>query len=179
MTGRPTAWPKLESMNLASLWKLPVLFACENNLYAMGTAYNLSEAVTNLMKKAEGYGVQAAAVGGMEVLAVEAATKKAVEHVRAGKGPYLLELRTYRFRAHSMFDPELYREKSEVEEWKARDPIWTFVGHLKELNLIDQERLNELERDVLLEVDEAVRFAEAGTGEPLSDLERFVYSEKA
>ena len=167
-----------ESMNLAQLWNLPVLFACENNLYAMGTALALSETVTDMTRKAAGYDVRAEAVDGMDVLAVEAAAKKAVAMVRAGNGPFLLELRTYRFRAHSMFDPELYRKKEEVEEWKKRDPIVTFAGRLEDEELLDDKGLQGIETSVGAEVTEAVSFAEAGTWEPSDQLERFVYSDR-
>ena len=112
-----------ESMNLASLWQLPVLFVCENNLYAMGTAIRYTQAVGDLAGKGAAYGVPSAAVDGMDVLAVEEAARTAAGSVREGKGPFFLECRTYRFRPHSMFDAELYRTKEEVEEWKKRDPI--------------------------------------------------------
>ncbi|HWP48153.1 MAG TPA: pyruvate dehydrogenase (acetyl-transferring) E1 component subunit alpha [Candidatus Limnocylindrales bacterium] len=167
-----------ESMNLAALWQLPVLFICENNLYAMGTALQLSQSITDLAKKAAGYAVAAEAVDGMDVLAVEVAAKKAVEIVRAGEGPYFLECRTYRFRGHSAFDTELYRTKAEVEEWKKRDPIKTFIEYLKNQGLVSEMDLNELERKVADEIKEAVDFAEAGTWEPVEDLTRFVYSER-
>jgi pyruvate dehydrogenase E1 component alpha subunit/2-oxoisovalerate dehydrogenase E1 component len=158
-------------MNLASLWKLPVLFVCENNRYAMGTRLDFSHSVTDLSKKAAGYCVPASAVDGMDVLAVEEAATSAAEFVRSGKGPYFLECRTYRFRAHSMYDPELYRDKAEVEEWKKRDPIPAL------LRRIDDEDLAELERDVTKEIDDAIAFAEAGTWEAAEDLLRSVYSE--
>jgi len=167
-----------ESLNLAALWKLPVFFACENNLYAMGTALERSEAVTDVTKKAAGYDVMSEAVDGMDVLKIEEAAKKAVSYVRAGNGPFLLELRTYRFRAHSMFDAELYREKAEVEEWKKRDPILAFQRLLQDEHLLTDDDLAELERSVELEVDEAVAFAESGTWEPVEELTRFVYSDK-
>jgi pyruvate dehydrogenase E1 component alpha subunit/2-oxoisovalerate dehydrogenase E1 component len=167
-----------ESLNLASLWKLPVFFACENNLYAMGTRLDLSEAVTDVTKKTAGYNVTSEAVDGMDVLKVEEAAKKAVSYVRAGEGPYLLELRTYRFRAQSMFDAELYREKAEVEEWKKRDPILMFERYLESERLLTPGDLAELERSVEKEIDEAVAFAESGTWEPIEDLTRFVYSER-
>lgn len=167
-----------ESMNLAALWKLPVLFVCENNLYAMGTALSFSHSVTDLASKASAYAVAAASVDGMDVIAVEAAAKEAVDAVRAGKGPYFLECRTYRFRAHSMFDPELYRSKAEVEEWKKRDPIVTLTQHLNGQGFFRETDLEELERQVAAEIDEAVSFAEAGTWEPVEDLMRFVYSER-
>ncbi|MCF6148316.1 MAG: pyruvate dehydrogenase (acetyl-transferring) E1 component subunit alpha [Candidatus Kuenenia sp.] len=167
-----------ESLNLAALWNLPVLFFCENNLYAMGTALKYSQSVTDLSKKVESYDVASSSVDGMDVLAVEAAVKKAVEFVRSGKGPYFLEFRTYRFRAHSMFDPQLYRTKEEVEEWKKRDPIDTFIHRLKDQGLINDTDIKELEEKAEAEINEAVVFAEAGTWEPVEDLTRFVYSER-
>jgi pyruvate dehydrogenase E1 component alpha subunit len=167
-----------ESMNLAALWQLPVLFVCENNLYAMGTRIDFAQSVTDLAKKADGYAVAAGAVDGMDVLAVEAAAREAAAAVRAGKGPRFLECRTYRFRAHSMFDPELYRTREEVEEWKKRDPIVLLVKRLKDQGFLDDTGLESLEREVVAEVEEAVAFAEAGTWEPVEDLTRFVYSER-
>ena len=112
-----------ESLNLAALWQLPVLFCCENNLYAMGTALARSESQTDIALKAAAYEIAAWAVDGMDVLAVEEAARRAVDAVRSGGGPHFLELRTYRFRAHSMFDPERYRTKDEVARWMERDPI--------------------------------------------------------
>lgn len=167
-----------ESMNLAALWQAPVLFACENNLYAMGTALRISESVIDLTTKAAGYAVAAAAVDGMDVLAVEAAAHQAAAAVRAGNGPYFLECRTYRFRAHSMFDAELYRDKAEVEEWRQRCPIATFVQRLKDWGLLNDADLEQLEQQVAAEIAEAVACAEAGTWEPVEDLTRFVYSER-
>ena len=112
-----------ETMNLAALWRLPVLFCCENNLYAMGTALGLSESQPSLALKAASYEMPSWTVDGMDVLAVRRAASMAVEAVRAGQGPHFLELQTYRFRAHSMYDPERYRDKDEVARWRARDPI--------------------------------------------------------
>lgn len=166
-----------ESMNLAALWQLPVLFVCENNLYAMGVPLEISEAVPELARKAEAYNVAATAVDGMDVLAVEEAALQAVNHVRSGLGPYFLECRTYRFRAHSMFDAELYRSKSEIEEWKRRDPIVQLYQILQAQGALEATEMAELEKQVKAEVDEAVAFAETGTWEPVADLERFVYSE--
>jgi pyruvate dehydrogenase E1 component alpha subunit len=165
-----------ESMNLAALWRLPVLFCCENNLYAMGTALERSESVIDLALKASSYGVPAWPVDGMDVLAVADAARHAALHVRAGGGPAFLELRTYRFRAHSMFDPELYRDKREVEAWKQRDPIRTFAALLEGRGLLDSAALEALEQEVAREIEEAVAFAEAGTWEPIEDLGRFVTS---
>jgi pyruvate dehydrogenase E1 component alpha subunit/2-oxoisovalerate dehydrogenase E1 component len=167
-----------ESLNLAALWQLPVLFVCENNLYAMGTALQRSESVTDLVRKAASYTTATAAVDGMDVLAMEAAATHAVAAVRAGGGPYFLEGRTYRFRAHSMFDPELYRDKAEVEAWKQRCPLTTFCQRLQDAGLLSDADLDELERRVAAEIDAAVAFAEAGTWEPVQELTRFVYSEQ-
>jgi pyruvate dehydrogenase E1 component alpha subunit len=159
-----------ESLNLASLWKLPVLFLCENNLYAMGTALARHQAQTNISRKADSYAIATSAVDGMDILAVEAATKEASDFVRSGKGPYLLELRTYRFRAHSMADPDLYRTKEEIEEWKKRDPIVLFEARLREYGLLSDSDLAQMEAEIAGELDEAVRFAEASEPEPAADL---------
>jgi len=166
-----------ESLNLAALWKLPILFCCENNLYAMGTALARSESETDLVLKAASYEIPAWPVDGMDVVAVERATRRAADAVRAGAGPYYLEYRTYRFRAHSMFDPELYRSKAEVEEWKKRDPIALFAARLRAARMLDDADLSTLEANVREEVERAVAFAESGTLEPVEDLARFVYSE--
>jgi pyruvate dehydrogenase E1 component alpha subunit len=166
-----------ESMNLAALWRLPVLFCCENNLYAMGTALNRSESQNRLTLKAASYEMPAWEVDGMDVIAVQEAARMAVESVRGGGGPHFLELRTYRFRAHSMFDPELYRGKDEVEHWKLRDPIESWRSILSEQGLLSDDDWNQMEEEVRAEVQSAVDFAEAGTWEPLDQLTRFVYSE--
>lgn len=159
-----------ESMNLAALWKLPVLFICENNLYAMGTALERHQAQTDISLKAAGYGVPAAAVDGMDVMAVDTASRAAVEHVRAGNGPYLLECRTYRFRAHSMYDPELYRSKEEVEEWKKRCPIATLQERMRREGKFTDKQEIEIETSVAEEIDKAVALAEVGPLEPVEDL---------
>jgi pyruvate dehydrogenase E1 component alpha subunit len=164
-----------ESLNLAALWKLPVLFLCENNLYAMGTPLARHQSQPDIRRKGEGYGVPAEAVDGMDVLAVEAAARRAAEHARRGGGPFLLELRTYRFRAHSTADPELYRSKEEVETWKRRDPIALFTARLRAEGLLDDAGLGAIDASVEDEVEEAVRFAEAGPWEPVEDLTRDVY----
>jgi pyruvate dehydrogenase E1 component subunit alpha len=167
-----------ESMNLAALWKLPVLFVCENNLYAMGTALARSESVTDISRKASAYDVKSEAVDGMDVLAVDDAAARAAESVRTTGEPFLLECRTYRFRAHSMFDPELYRTKAEVEEWKKRDPIQRLTSQLRQKSLIREEDLAVIEKEILAEVEDAIAFADAGQLEPVDELTRFVYSEQ-
>jgi pyruvate dehydrogenase E1 component alpha subunit len=166
-----------ESMNLAALWRLPVLFLCENNLYAMGTALARSESETDLTLKAASYEMPAWPVDGMDVLAVETAARRGAAQVRGGGGPCFLELRTYRFRAHSMYDPELYRSKEEVERWKQRDPITTFSAHLRKQGAIDDDDLAGMEAEIAAEIDQAVAFAEAGTPEPVEELTRSVYRE--
>ncbi|MEQ1897083.1 MAG: pyruvate dehydrogenase (acetyl-transferring) E1 component subunit alpha [Vicinamibacterales bacterium] len=165
-----------ESMNLAALWKLPVLFVCENNLYAMGTALAISEASTDIAGKARCYNVASAVVDGMDVLAVSEAAAEAVATVRAGR-PFLLECRTYRFRPHSMFDAELYRSKEEVAEWKTRDPIPAFLGRMQAAGVLTADDARVVEQEVDAAVAGAVAFAEAGTWEPVADLMRFVESE--
>jgi pyruvate dehydrogenase E1 component alpha subunit len=164
-----------ETMNLAALWRLPVLFCCENNLYAMGTALDRSEAQTDLALKAAAYGVPAWAVDGMDVGAVADAAHKACAEIRGGGGPVFLELRTYRFRAHSMYDPERYRDKAEVDRWRERDPIDLQKANLA--GLADPGAFERIEVEVAAEIDDAVAYAEAGTPEPVEDLTRFVYSE--
>ena len=163
-----------ESLNLASLWRLPVLFVCENNLYAMGMRLERAEAEPDIHKKAGCYRIPSEVVDGMDVVAVEAAARRAVGSVRAGDGPYFLECRTYRFRAHSMFDAQLYRPKDEIEAWKGKGPIVRFQGWLEEVGLLHADELEAIEHDVAAEVDAAVAFAEAGSLEPVEELERFV-----
>jgi pyruvate dehydrogenase E1 component alpha subunit len=166
-----------ESLNLAALWGLPVLFVCENNLYAMGTALAIAQAETDIQHKAACYRITAEAVDGMDVVAVEAAARRAVHAVRESGKPYFLECRTYRLRAHSMFDAQLYRDKSEVDAWRKKDPIGTFQKWLETNHMIHLEEVARLEAEVAAEVAEAVAFAEAGTWEPLEQLTRFVYAE--
>jgi pyruvate dehydrogenase E1 component alpha subunit len=166
-----------ETANLAALWQLPLLLVCENNLYAMGTALSRSESSTNLCAKARSYNMEAITVDGMNVTAVGTATRHALAHARAGKGPVFLELRTYRFRAHSMFDPELYRSKAEVDRWKQHDPIDLLSTHASALGIaLDRPAI---EAHIQAELDDAVAFAEAGTLEPLQDLTRHVLTETA
>lgn len=159
-----------ESMNLAALWKLPVLFLCENNLYAMGTALSRSEAEVDLTRKAAAYGVHAEQVDGMDVLACEAAVRRAAAAAREGGGPRFIEFRTYRFRAHSMFDAQLYRDKGEVEAWRARDPLVVFEAALRNEGWIDDDAIGALDMEIMKEVDQAVAFAEASPWEPVETL---------
>ena len=163
-----------ESLNLAALWKLPVLFCCENNLYAMGTALARSQSQTDLRAKAAAYGVVALRVDGQDVVAVHDETLAAARHVREAGGPCFVEYRTYRFRAHSMFDPELYRDKAEVEAWKTRGPLHSFTARLKAEGKLTEEEFLAMDAQALDEVARAVAFAEAGTWEPVEDLSKDV-----
>ena len=165
-----------ESMNLAALWQLPVLFCCENNLYAMGTAIERYEAQPDLCAKARSYNIEATPVDGMDVVAVHEATKAALARMKSSEAPQFLELQTYRFRAHSMFDAELYRQKSEVEEWKRRGPIHTFTARLKAEEKLTEDEFLALDAEVTREVDQAVAFAESGTWEAVEDLAKDLYT---
>lgn len=167
-----------EALNLAGLWRLPVLFCCENNLYAMGTALDRAQSEPDLALKAASYRIPAWTVDGMDVEAVEHAARTAAQAIRAGEGPHVLEFRTYRFRAHSMFDPELYRSREEVEQWKARDPIATFEARLRERGLLNDAQMNEIDEAVTGEIDDAVAFADEAPLEDVATLTRHVYSEE-
>jgi pyruvate dehydrogenase E1 component alpha subunit len=162
-----------EALNLAALWRLPVLFLCENNLYAMGTALVRSQSETDLRKKAASYNLVAEVVDGMDVAAVDEACRWAAAMVHEGRGPIFLELRTYRFRAHSAFDPELYREKREVEAYRLRDPIAAFRRRIE----LSDDEYAVIEKRVVDELDAAVASAEAGAWEAVEDLTRHVYAE--
>jgi pyruvate dehydrogenase E1 component alpha subunit len=166
-----------ESLNLATLWKLPVLFLCENNLYAMGTALARSESQRDLHLKAASYGLRSEVVAGMDVFPVENAVREAAAHARAGQGPVFLEIRTYRFRAHSMFDAQLYREKAEVDEWQQRGPIVTLRNWLEAAGLMTEQDFQRIQREADAEVQQAVEFAEGSDWEPVEDLARHVYAE--
>jgi pyruvate dehydrogenase E1 component alpha subunit len=159
-----------ESINLAALWQLPVLFVCENNLYAMGTALAVSHASTDLAGRAATYGVVAGSVDGMDVTAVSDAAAVAVDAIRGGGGPQFLEAHTYRLRAHSMYDPERYRTRDEVALWRERDPLPRYRRHLESLGTLDTATIDALDVDVDAEVDAAVEFARSGTPEPVEDL---------
>ena len=167
-----------ESMNLAALWRLPVLFVCENNGYAMGTALDRSESETDIAVKAAAYRIPAEAVDGMDVVAVEAAARRAVAAVRAGEGPRFLECRTYRFRAHSMFDAQLYRDKAEVAAWREKGPVKRFRAWALETGLAHEADLETVDAEVEAEIADAVAFAEAAEVEPAETLTRHVVAEE-
>ena len=168
-----------ESLNMAALWQLPVLFCCENNLYAMGTALSRAQSQTDLTAKAASYRVPTLAVDGMDVTACHAAAHDATAHIRTEGGPFFLEFRTYRFRAHSMFDPELYRDKAEVELWRTRDPIAQFTAESLRDGTLTQDDVTAVEATAEQEIDDAVAFAEAGAWEDVEDLERDVLTPEA
>ncbi len=168
-----------ESMNLAALWGLPVLFLCENNAYAMGTALARSESQTDLCVKAASYNMPASRADGMDVVAVLEAVAAAADRVRAGNGPCFVELQTYRFRAHSMFDPDLYRDKAEIEAWKARGPIHSFSARLKAEGWLSEAEFLDLDARVGKEVQVAVDFAEASCWEPVETLTSHVCAAEA
>ncbi|MFQ5882352.1 MAG: pyruvate dehydrogenase (acetyl-transferring) E1 component subunit alpha [Candidatus Methylomirabilales bacterium] len=165
-----------EALNMAVLWKVPVVFLCENNLYGMGTAVHRASAVREMYRKAAAYDIPADRVDGMDLLAVREATAKAVGHARRGDGPYFLEAATYRFRGHSMADPVLYRDKSEVEEWKQRDPIVLFRRKLEAEGILSPQELERIERETDELVAADVRFAEESPEPPLTDLYEDIYA---
>jgi pyruvate dehydrogenase E1 component alpha subunit len=166
-----------ETLNLAALWQLPVLFCCENNHYAMGTALDVEHAQTDLVRRAASYGMSARRVDGMDMAAVDEAARDAVARVRAGE-PLFLEFETYRFRAHSMYDPERYRTKEEVATWRDRDPLVTWGERLEAEGALSPDERDELEAQVASWLDAAVARAEAGSLEPVEDLTRFVHHEE-
>ncbi|KUO19414.1 pyruvate dehydrogenase (acetyl-transferring) E1 component subunit alpha [Streptomyces dysideae] len=168
-----------ETANLAALWGLPLLLVCENNLYAMGTALAREHAQTDLAMRAASYGMPAWAVDGMDVEAVEQAARRAVEGIRAGTGPHFLEARTYRFRAHSMYDPDRYRAKVEIEQWKERDPISLLTDRMHENGELGDKELARIEQRITAEIDHAVEAAEQAPEEPVENLLHHVTSASA
>ena len=168
-----------ESLNLAAVWELPVLFLCENNLYAMGTKLERHMADTDLLHRPAAYHIPGETIDGMDVVAVERAVKYAADVVRETGKPRFLELRTYRFRAHSMYDAEKYREKAEVVEWQKRDPIELLVARMQAAGVWEDVDRERIEADVKAEVEKAVAEADAAALEPIEDLTKDVYTEVA
>jgi pyruvate dehydrogenase E1 component alpha subunit len=166
-----------EAMNMAAIWKLPVIFLCENNLYAMGTAFQYISAVPSMATKASGYAMQAETVDGQDVLAVYEATQRAVEWCKAGKGPYFLEAMTYRFRGHSMADPETYRDKDEIEEYRSRDPITAFQTQLIDAGVAQKSDFEQIEREVEEQLEAAIFFADASPFPAEDTLHDHVYAD--
>lgn len=165
-----------ESLNLAALWQLPVLFVCENNQYAMGTALNLSESETDITKKAQSYGINATKVDGMNVVDVEAVASNAVEYIRQHQRPFFIECQTYRFRGHSSFDTQLYRDKAEIAHWEEKGPVKKLIQWLQKNSHFQDHELTQIESAIAQEIDAAIAFAEAGQLEPTEELTRYVYS---
>ena len=167
-----------ETLNLAQLWQLPVLFVCENNLYAMGVPLAESDAETDIWRKAQAYRMPSEQVDGMDPVQVEAAAQRAVAQIRSGGGPHFLEARTYRYRAHSMFDTQAYRTRDEVEVWRQRDPIERLRAWMAANHEITDAEAQAIEAGVMAEIDAAVAFAEAGSLDPVETLERFVLMDR-
>ncbi len=165
-----------ESLNLAAVWRLPVLFICENNFYAMGTAMRKVSALAEIFKRAEAYGIRSEQVDGMDVLEMRRHVDEALKLVRRGEGPFFLEAITYRFRGHSMADPEFYRNKDEVEHWRSLDPIATFSAALLRAGTLTQEEINAISSGVEDEVRRSVEFADASPDPDISTLYDNVYA---
>jgi pyruvate dehydrogenase E1 component alpha subunit len=165
-----------ESLNLAAIWKLPILFLCENNFYGMGTAASKTSAVQEVYKRASAFDIPAERVDGMDILEVQRRSERALQHVRGGAGPYLIEAVTYRYRGHSMADPELYRERSEITEWRDQDPIAAFADLLLRTRGFAQPEIEAVIDQVEREIDEAARFADESPFPDLSDLRNDIYA---
>ncbi|TET63978.1 pyruvate dehydrogenase (acetyl-transferring) E1 component subunit alpha [Candidatus Bathyarchaeota archaeon] len=148
-----------EAINMAAIWKLPVIFVCENNVYAMGTRRSRVMLIENIADRAQAYGISGVAVDGNDVLAVYEAAQKAVERARRGEGPTLIECKTYRHKGHSRIDPAKYRPKEEVEEWLRKDPIKRFREKLMQTEVLTETEIQQVEKDVLAEIDEAAKYA--------------------
>ena len=165
-----------ECLNMAALWKLPILYVVENNKWAIGMAHERATSVPEIFKKAHAFGMAGVEVDGMDVLAVRAVAQEAIARARAGEGPTLIEALTYRFRGHSLADPDELRSKHEKEYWFARDPIKKLAAHLVEHNLVDQEELKEIDRKIQAVIDDAVKFAEESPEPDPSELYRYIFA---
>jgi pyruvate dehydrogenase E1 component alpha subunit len=167
-----------EAVNISKVWNLPVLWVCENNLYGMGTSVERASAVSEIRQKAEGYAIPNSQVNGMDVLQVREAALSAIETVRKNKTPYLLEIQTYRFRGHSMGDPERYRTSEEVKRWQAEeDPIGIYRKHLVKNKIASSDELDGLDKAAEREIEEAVQFAESSPEPSPETLYRHIYVE--
>ena len=166
-----------EALNLAALWATPVLFVCENNLYGMGTALARHSAVREVTRRVDAYNIPAERADGMDVLKMYDSARKAVEHIREGRGPYFIEAMTYRFRGHSMADPELYRTRDEVTLWRERDPITRLRAQIIAQGLASEDEIAALDSGVEAEVEEAVRFADDSPEPPAEELWQHVYAD--
>ena len=166
-----------EALNLAAIWRLPIVFLCENNLYGMGTNVRRVSAEPDIWKRACAYNIPAEQVDGMDVLVVRDLVRKAVDHARGDKGSYFIEAVTYRFRGHSMADPELYRTKEEVQKWRENDPIVRFRRLLEERGVLDEKRFAQMESEIEKVVEDAAAFAEESPNPDVSTLYEHVYKE--
>lgn len=167
-----------EAVNLAKVWNLPVLWVCENNQYGMGTAVERASAVSEISQKAKGYDIPNARIDGMDIMEVRTAAQTALDHVRKGKGPYFLEIVTYRFVGHSMGDPERYRKTDEVKKWSDQDPIGIYRTYIIGEKIADAAELDKIDDEVLQEVDEAVAFAESSPDPSPEELYTDLYVEE-
>jgi pyruvate dehydrogenase E1 component alpha subunit len=167
-----------ESLNVAKLWHLPIVFVCVNNLYGMGTAVNRASAVTEIWKKACAYDMTGERVDGMDVLAVRRITDQLVAQAREKHEPSLLECVTYRYRGHSMSDPDNYRGKDEIKEWQTRDTILSLGDYMKKQKMVDDQQIQRIDEEVTAQVEEAVKFAEESPEPDPKDLYRDVYADE-
>ncbi|HNT23429.1 MAG TPA: pyruvate dehydrogenase (acetyl-transferring) E1 component subunit alpha [Anaerolineales bacterium] len=167
-----------EALNLSQVWKLPVLWVCENNQYGMGTAVERASAVSEIRQKAEGYGIPNGRVDGMNVLEVRRAAEDALNYLRTGQGPYFMEIMTYRFRGHSMGDPERYRQSEEVKCWQENDPIGIYHKYLVDEKIATAAELRAIDSRVADEVDAAVKFAESSPEPAPEALFEHIYVEQ-
>jgi pyruvate dehydrogenase E1 component alpha subunit len=167
-----------EALNLSKVWNLPVLWVCENNQYGMGTAVERASAVSEIRQKADGYAIPNERVDGMNVLKVHKAAEITLDHCRSGNGPYFLEVVTYRYRGHSMGDPERYRESDEIQKWQDEDPIGIYRTALIAKKNITEQELDEIDDKVEQEVEEAVRFAESSPEPAAEELFTDIYADK-
>ena len=165
-----------EALNMASIWKLPVIFVCENNQYAMSTPVKKAFPIENIADRAAAYGMPGVVVDGNDVLAVYRATKEAVERARRGDGPTLIECKTYRWKGHSKSDQQRYRTREEVEAWKKKDPISRFRSRLIKEGIITEEEAERIEREAKETIEEAVRFAQNSPEPSLEGIEEEVYA---
>jgi len=166
-----------EALNLSKVWKLPVLWVCENNHYGMGTMVENASAVSEIRQKAEGYAIPNERVDGMNIMAVYEASLNAIEHVRSGEGPYLMEIMTYRFRGHSMGDPERYREQAEIKKWQEQDPIGIYHAYLLEKKIAGKDELDDLEKRAEMDVDAAVIFGNSSPEPAPEELFKDIYAD--
>ena len=166
-----------EALNLSKVWNLPVLWVCENNQYGMGTAVDRASAVTEIQRKADGYAIPNERVDGMDVMEVRRVSERVLDYIRSGNGPYFLEIMTYRFRGHSMGDPERYRQQEEVRCWQENDPIGIYQNHLVANNVATLKELNAIELAVIEEVKDAVEFAENSPEPSPDELFKDIYVE--